>query len=385
MRFDQEGNALILYFTGELNSANAEEVENDINGTLKKKNFASLILDFSSLTYVSSAGLRVILKLKQKYGDVTIVGASLNVYDVLSMTGFTEIMKVHKALNHVDVSHAEVVGEGFFSTVYRIDKDTIVKVFNRTSDPNQIERELNLSKQAFILGIPTAISFDVVKAGEKLGVRFEMLDCDSLKNLYVKEPSRYDELTQKYVTLLKKITTTEVLDPSLPSLKKFYEEKLEVAKSTISKDAYGKLNKMLKEMDDPHTFVHGDCHFKNIMVQNGELLLIDMDTLSYGSPLFELAAIYAPYIAFEEDDPGNNERFLGVPSSLSTKLFLDLVKGYFGKEDIEEELNQIRVLSYLHMIWWTHVNQPDNNVRLQGCRDRLLKYLNKVDSLNIHG
>ena len=75
-----------------------------------------------------------------------------------------------------------MIGNGFFSTVYRIDKDTIIKVFNRVSDPEQIERELKLAKQAFILGIPTAISFDIVRVDDKLGVRFEMLDCMSLRD-----------------------------------------------------------------------------------------------------------------------------------------------------------------------------------------------------------
>lgn len=386
MRFAQTDDTLTLYFEGEVNSVNAEDVEKDIIETLKHKSFKLLSLDFAKLIYVSSAGLRVILKLKQQYKDVAIEEASSAVYDVLAMTGFVNIMTVHKAMVTIDVTGAEIVGDGFFSTVYRIDKDTIVKVFNRVTDANQIERELSLSKQAFILGIPTAISYDIVKVDTRLGVRFEMLDCDSLKNLYVKEPNRYDELTEKYVHLLKTINGTEALDPSLPSIRAFYFRKLELVKDVIGADAYQKLFKLLSDMDDPHTFVHGDCHFKNIMVQKGELILIDMDTLSYGSPVFELAAIYAPYIAFEEDDPGNNERFLEVTSEFSKKLYTDLIRGYLGKQDIEKELEKIRVVAYLHMVWWTISNTPDNTARLEGNKKRLLELLERVHDLKVlHG
>ena len=380
-----QGDALYLPIVGELNSANAEQVEKEINETLKKHTFSRLVLDLADLTYVSSAGLRVVLKLKQQYHDVSVENASLSVYDVFAMTGFTNIMEVHKALAKIDVTGAEVVGEGFFSTVYRIDKDTIVKVFNRTSDPNQIQRELNLAKQAFILGIPTAISYDIVRDGEKLGVRFEMLDCRSLKNIYHDEPSRYQELTEKYVALLRTINTTECIDDKLPSMLAQYREKLERIKDSLPEEAYAKIAAMFDALPNPKTFIHGDCHFKNIMVQKDDLLLIDMDTLSYGNPVFEFAQIYAPYAAFDEDDPGNSERFFGLSNAFCKGLFMDLLKGYLGKEDVAEELTKIRVASYVHMMWWTLANTPENTVRFEGNKKRLLELLPGVDNLDLYG
>ena len=383
MEARMQGDTLFLPFVGELNSVNADQVEREIFDTLKKNTFTNLVLDFSKLTYVSSAGLRVVLKLKQKYSKVTIIEACLPVYDVLSMTGFTDIMEVHKALVKIDVSGAEIVGEGFFSTVYRIDKDTIVKVFNRTSDPNQIQRELNLAKQAFILGIPTAISYDIVRVGDKLGVRFEMLDCQSLKNIYQEHPERYEELTEKYITLLRTINTTETTDDRLPSMLEAYREKLERIKDIIGKDAYKKLVQLFKTIPNPRTFVHGDCHFKNIMVQNGELLLIDMDTLSYGDAIFEFAQIYAPYAAFDELEPGNSLQFFGLENSFCLKLFMDLMKGCLGKEDIAEDLIKVRILSYVHMIWWTLLNRPDQKRWFEEEKGRILELVDKVKDLKL--
>lgn len=371
-----------LYFTGELNSSNAELVEKDIEETLLKKSFKSLVLDFSHLTYISSAGLRIILKLKQKYHEVTISEASLEVYDVLSMTGFTNIMEVKKALKRVDISHAEVIGSGYFSTVYRIDKDTIIKVFNRVSDPEQIERELKLAKQAFVLGIPTAISFDIVRVDDKLGVRFEMLDCMSLKQAFIDNPKDYDSLVDRYVSLLKKINSIDCEDPSIPSMKSFYLEKLEKIKDLLGKDYYAKAQWLIDSLPDAMTFVHGDCHFKNIMVQGDELLLIDMDTLSHGEPIFELAQIMAPYVAFDLDDPGNAERFLGVSSDFASKLFNDVVNKYLGKDN-EASKEKIAVLCYLHMVWWTITNEPKNNKRIEGNKKRLLELLDKYNDLKI--
>ena len=382
MNYKVNEDVLVIFLEGELNSYSADAMGEEIDQIIQKNTFKKLILDLEKLRYISSAGLRVLLKLKQQHDDIEVINASLEVYDIFQMTGFTNIMKVQKALRKIDVSHAEVIGEGFFSTVYRLDKDTIVKVFNRTSDPEQIGRELKLAKEAFVLGIPTAISFDIVQAGDKLGVCFEMLDCMSLKTALLTDKKHYEEYLEKYAALLKKINTTECFNPEIPDIKKYYLQKVEKIKSVLEDKYYQKAKKLVEGIPDRKTFVHGDCHFKNIMVQKGDLLLIDMDTLSVGHPIFELAAIYAPYCAFNEDDPGNSDKFFGISEEEATKLYNSLLDLYFGKDDPVVK-DKIKLLSYIHMVWWNRVNEPDNNVRLEGCRGRLYQLLDKYDDLDI--
>lgn len=382
MRFELSDSLLTLFFEGELNSYNADVMEKEIDEVLSSSKFQTLNLDFAKLNYISSAGLRIILKIKQKHDDSHVINANLSVYDVLQMTGFTNIMDVKKAMREMSVEGAEIIGEGFFSTVYRIDKDTIIKVFNRTSDEKQIERELKLAKQAFVLGVPTAISFDIVKVKDKLGVRFEMLDCMSLKNAFIKYPEKYDELLNKYVDLLKKINTTECFDPSVPSIKKFFIEKVESIKHLLDEAHYEKLLGLMKSVPERSTFVHGDCHFKNIMVQGEDFLLIDMDTLSVGHPIFELANLRCPYVAFEEDAPGNCEQFFGMKAEYCVKLYDDIIRLYFGKED-EVIKDKIALVCYAHMVWWTLTNQKDNQKRLNGCKERLIALLDKYNDIDI--
>lgn len=382
MEYKNNNKELILYFVGELNSSNADIFEKESLDIIESQEFEKIILDFGNLKYISSAGLRIVLKLKQRYQNVVIREVSLEVYDILQMTGFTNIIQCSKKLNEISIDGAQVIGEGFFSTVYRIDKDTIIKVFNRTSDAGQIERELKLAKTAFVLGIPTAISFDIVKVKEKLGVRFEMLDCMSLKNCFLQYPEKYAELLKKYVELLKKINSTECLDLSIPDMHEIYKQKVETIKPYFTNEQYKKIANLFESLQQKNTLVHGDCHFKNIMVQGEDFLLIDMDTLSRGNPIFELAQLRAPYVAFDEDDPGNSERFMGVSSDFAKKLFNDIVKMYFGG-NIEKIEQKIALICYVHMVWWTIVNTPENDKRLNGCKERLLKLLEKIDDLNI--
>lgn len=372
-----------IFLRGEVNSVTAPEVEKEIMEAVKKKTFKKLVLNFAEVTYVSSAGLRIMLKLKKLFPNIAITDTSLAIYDVFQMTGFTNIMEVRKALTKVNVVGCEVIGEGYFSIVYRLDKDTIVKAYKKETDIKNVERELNLAKEAFILGIPTAISYDVVKVGDKLGVRFEMIDSLSLRQLFLNEPSKFDETLNKYVELLKKTNNTETLDPSLPKAKDSWRNKVTYWKGEVPEKTYKKIEKLIESIPERDTFIHGDSHFKNIMVQNGELLFIDMDTLSVGDPIFELSTgIYMPYIAFEEDDPGNNENFLGVSKDITWKIAFGLIERYLGRKD-DRDVEKIRIVSLIHFLWWVKMNEPDNRARMDRIKERLLPLLEKYDSLDL--
>lgn len=382
MKHEFHDDVLTLYLEGQVNSVTSPEIEEEIEKILKEcPHCGQIVFDLGKVTYLSSAGLRVLLKYHKRC-TARVQEASVEVYDVLEMTGFTSIMSVRRKLLEVDVSGAKLIGTGFFSDVYRLDKDTIIKVFRGDTTIDNVERELGLAKQAFVLGIPTAISFDVVRVKDRLGVRFEMLDCASLRDLFRDHQERYDELVKKYAELLLKINQTESIDPTLPDAKQRWMEKVEACERYLDKPHGQKLRALIESIPDRDTFVHGDCHYKNIMVQNGELLLIDMDTLCKGHPIFELASIYAPYVAFEEAEKGNTERFMGLSSAFTQKIFHDVLDIYFGKHD-DASFAKIGLVSYCHMIWWNDVNDPTNKTRHDVCLDKLTRALDAIDDLDI--
>ena len=297
------------------------------------------------------------------------------------MTGFTNIMDIRKALNSVSIQGAEVIGDGFTATVYRLNKDTIIKVFKENRDIEKIERELKLAKEAFILGIPTAISFDVVKVDDKYGVRFEMLDCNSLQEVAVNHPEKLKEYLDKYAALLKKMNTTECLNPSIPNIKESFVNKFIGIKEHIPSNYYEKALRMLNEIPDTHTLIHGDCHFKNIMVQKDELVLIDMDSLSVGNPIFELAGLHFAYVAFDECGEGSTN-FFNVSKENCSALYNALINRYFGKDD-KAIKDKIAIVSFIHMMFWNKRNEKDNIVRFNAAKELLFKLLDKYGDLII--
>ena len=381
MRFENKNNVLRIFLEGEINSYNADNLSNEIDEITNKEKFEKLELDVSRVSYISSAGLRVVLKLKQKYKDVSVVEASLDIYDIFSMTGFASIMTVKKALRQIYTSGATIVGEGYYSTVYRLNDDTIVKVFNHVDSEEQIEKELALAKEAFMLGVPTAISYDIVKVGDKYGVCFEMLDCKSLRNVVAENKDKIKDYVQKYVDLLKKMNSIECHNPIVPPIKNEYLTKLEDVKDTFTSDQYDKIVKLINSIPDTNTIVHGDCHFKNILIQNDNFVLIDMETLSIGHPIFELASLFSAYVGFSEFNEEESMKFFGIPKEDCVNLYNALIKLYFGKEDPVIK-DKIALLGYINIYRWYRRHSDDNNT-ISNYKNRLLELLDKCDDLDV--
>ena len=72
------------------------------------------------------------------------------------------------------------------------------------------------------------------------------------------------------------------------------------------------MKKLLLALPDDLHIVHGDFQMKNVMLCHGEPMLIDMETLCTGQPVFDLQGLYVTYKAFPEDEPDNVRNFLGI-------------------------------------------------------------------------
>ena len=90
------GQELTINVEGRIDTITAPDFENEINEELKK--FNSLIIDFSDLEYISSAGLRVLIatqkKLKLENISMTIKNVNDTISEIFRMSGFDKILKI---------------------------------------------------------------------------------------------------------------------------------------------------------------------------------------------------------------------------------------------------------------------------------------------------
>lgn len=92
---NQEGNTLTIAIEGRLDTMTAPSFESELSDSIK--DITSLVLDFSKLEYVSSAGLRVILsaqKTMNTQGEMKITNVNEEIMDVFEITGFADILTI---------------------------------------------------------------------------------------------------------------------------------------------------------------------------------------------------------------------------------------------------------------------------------------------------
>lgn len=57
-------------------------------------------------------------------------------------------------------------------------------------------------------------------------------------------------------------------------------------KDYLPEDKWAKLLALVEAVSVRHQMLHGDYHIKNVMMQDGEVLLIDMGYIVSGTPCF---------------------------------------------------------------------------------------------------
>jgi len=385
-----EGDALRIRLAGRVDSANAAATEEKI-AQLRETygEDRNIVIDAEELSYISSAGLRILLRLRKQQAGLRIDNVSPEVYDIFDMTGFAEMIPINKAYRQVSVDDCEIIGTGANGKVYRIDPETIIKVYRNPDALPEIRRERELARAAFVLGVPTAIPYDVVRVqGGGYGSVFELLDADSFAGLLISGKKTVDEVARMSVELLKTIHGTVVKPDFMPDMKAVVLDWTEFLKDYLPAGQYEKLHTLVASVPDDLHMLHGDFHIKNIMFQNDESLLIDMDTLCTGHPIFELGSIFNAYVGFGEVDHEVIRKFLGLPFEVTARLWHETLRLYLDDADearIRAVEEKARIVGFTRIMRRSirrgGLDTEDGRATIAHCRAQLAELLPRVDTL----
>lgn len=92
---NQNGTALEFALSGRLDTITAPQLEEEIKASLD--GVSELVFDFSDLSYVSSAGLRVLLsaqKSMNEKGSMVVRNVSEEIQEIFDVTGFSDILTI---------------------------------------------------------------------------------------------------------------------------------------------------------------------------------------------------------------------------------------------------------------------------------------------------
>lgn len=376
----------ILYIavSGRIDASNSPAVEEEIFRIKGENAGKHTVIDADHLEYISSAGLRVILKLRKEEPKLAIINVSPEVYDVFDMTGFTDMVTIEKAYRRMSVEGCEFIAKGANGAVYRYDDETIVKTYYNKDALPEIQQERENARKAFVLGVNTAIPYGIVRVGDGYGTVTELLNATSVSKLIQANPEDLTQAVAYYVDTIKQIHSIEVKKGELPDFKEWVLDWADFLNDHLPADQAQKLHHLINALGDSKYMMHGDYHTNNIMVQNGETLLIDMDTLSVGCPVLEFGSMYNAFVGFSELDHEVVKDFLGFDFETAGRFWRMSLARYLETEDnavLDSVEEKAKVIGYTRILRRC-IRNHDTKTNIDHYRNQLIGVLDKVDTLN---
>ena len=379
-------NILYIAINGRIDASNAALIEEKILSIKNDNPGNHTVIDADNLEYISSAGLRVILRLRKEEPKIAIINVAAEVYEIFDMTGFTDMVTVEKAYQRMSTEGCEFIAKGANGAVYRYDDETILKTYFAKDALPEIKQERENARRAFVLGINTAIPYGIVRVGDGYGTVTELLNAVSVTKLIRENSDDMTEAAKYYIDMLKSIHAIEVEDGEVPDMKEIALDWADFVSAHIPKEQGNKLRALIEAVPKQNTLMHGDYHTNNIMIQNGEPLLIDMDTLCMGHPVFELGSMFNAFIGYSELNHQNMVDFFGYSFETAEKFWNMALKMYLGTEDeavCQSIAEKAMVVGYTRMLRRAirRPNEADSNAKIARCKEMLGILLNKVDTL----
>lgn len=324
---NRSGDTLELRLAGRLDTTTAAALE----AALALDGVTALTINLDQCPYVSSAGLREILRAQKQMtarrGSLVVTDVHREVREVLDMTGFSKFLTIRNKVRQISIEGLEFISAGACGACYRLDHETVVKLYNEGTPPEVAEQEKEFARAAFVLGIPTAISFDIVACGNRTGVIYEMLDAQTLSSLIRNHLDQVDDHAKTLADVARVIHETPSDPAVFPDLKAKFRGCIDQMDFFLSADEIALLHAKLDTIPDAQTCVHFDLHTSNIMVRGGEPIIIDMGDFSRGSYLFDIGLLYGFYGLPELKVC---ERVLKIPAEHGAVLWQQFAHHYFA-------------------------------------------------------
>ncbi|MCR5202123.1 MAG: STAS domain-containing protein [Lachnospiraceae bacterium] len=362
-------NTVTIFLERKIDAGNADNLKNDYFEVRKTYPEGSMVLDASKLTYISSAGLRTILSIKKLEDDFSITNVTPEVYDIFDVTGFSEMFNIRKVIREVSLEKAEFLWDSINCKIYKSGPENLIKVYNPNITIDQVEKERKLTQKAMIDGVPTIISFDIVKCNSSYGLIYELINSKSISTMISENPDSVTATAKECASLLKQMHEVKPETKDFPLAKNAFIKWIDTLDKILKPKDINVIKTYIKGLPDGDSFINGEFYGKNIMSSDGELCVFNLEKATIGHPIFDLAPMYflhlllprfpelykkhaktarlilpmGTYNDVMKIAKLNPTDILGFDYTLAPKFYNQLVISYFGLKTPEEltHINEI--------------------------------------------
>ncbi len=199
-------------------------------------------------------------------------------------------------LEKVSVENLELIGKGKCGNVYVLSEDRVIKTFHSFVPKAAVEKEQRNARHMYDMGIPSPNVYDMVTTQEGLGLIYEKVSAPSMESLMRSEPSTFRDYSVQLGKLCRHVHSINAKGVGFISAKEEFLGRLELSRGRIcavsGEEACNVIEQLIRAIPDTNGIVHGDFHPDNVLVKDGNPILIDMADIMTGHPVFDLLSLY---------------------------------------------------------------------------------------------
>lgn len=244
----------------------------------------------------------------------------------------------------IDLNEWEQTGSGAVGMSYfhKTDPTLMLKFMSEGTRIENIEKELNNSRNVYNLGIPTPNPGEMVTDGKRIGIMFERIKGKrSYAKMIGEEPQNIDALAKEFVAMAKLVHSTPCDTSKFKGIKEFSKEMINGNQFRSDALKEKALNYVFS-MPDATTCLHGDLHMGNIIKAGDKSYMIDLLDFSYGHYLFDFGTLGSLIVVMKNMEP-IFEREYHCTIAQGTQFWHSVLKEYFGPDtDVNRKIDELR-------------------------------------------
>lgn len=252
----------------------------------------------------------------------------------------------------IELREWTLMGEGYNGQAYASSfyPGVMLKLVRREMGrADAVEHEFYATRIAFETGLPVPQVYEIVRDGEDHGYLAEMIiGKKSIAHMCADEPHRIPELARlmaRYGHALHStpIAANEYVQPMKDLLAKALE-----STPLVSGAHRNMLEKVIADMPESPTCIHGDFQPGNLILAQGRHYWIDLGWLSQGHYLMDLAHLYKMMV--EDSDIPKVQELTHMTREQMLAFWDAFARAYTGTEDVETFTRSLLPYSALDII-----------------------------------
>lgn len=248
------------------------------------------------------------------------------------------------------------------------DKKWVIK-FASSDAGNTLEdyekRQRN-SKIAESLEIKTPKVGDiVVNKDGSYGLEYEYIeDKKSYARMVCENPEKVEEYMKDLAVFVKENHNKAVDKKSLLSIEEVVEKTMNENSDIFDETRKEKIKRTMSKIDNTGTFLHLDLQSGNYILSKKGTMIIDLDTICYGNPIYDLAFFYNIYHLLQKEHIEKISRCSVDLADKMWRFFIKHYKGFNTEKEIEEYNEYIKPYAFISSVAMLHTVKKEGPKRM---------------------